>query len=143
MLFNLRNKCLLVFFIELIFTVNYHVRCSPIEAIEEIGQSENEDLIDTSDEEDSINELKKALGLLFKYQQLLHDNMFHSSAQKKMVLNNYKDLVKTLENFLSENSIDKETFEQLTAELNKNHKNDGSSSPDLMHLKSHLPFKWG
>jgi hypothetical protein len=28
-----------------------------------------------------------------KYQQLLHDNMFQSSAQKKMVINKYKNLI--------------------------------------------------
>ena len=136
MTFSLRNKFLLLFFIDLVCTVSYHVNCNSIEAIEGIDQ---QDIMISSEDEDSFNELKMALGLLVKYQQLLHDNMFQSSAQKKMAINKYKNLMKTLANYFNESEINKETVEQLNAELNKKSKSDGSNK----YLKSRPPFKWG
>ena len=125
-------------------SVNYRgVECSSIESgeLDVDGGSSNGGQENMSGEsaEESYSQLKNTLDLYLKYQQLLDENMFHSSAQKKMVLNKFKDLKQTLANYLEENSINNDMVEKLNAELNKNRKHDKLS----VDMEGRVPFKWG
>ena len=97
MAFICRNIILLAIIVELMLSVNYRgVECSSIESgeLDVDGGSSNGGQENMSGEsaEESYSQLKNTLDLYLKYQQLLDENMFHSSAQTKMVLNKFKDL---------------------------------------------------
>lgn len=96
-------------------------------------------------DESSYNSLRGAFELYLKYQQLLEENTFYSSAQKKLVREKYKWMKNLLTNYLNENATIKEMISKVNSDLTKS-KQDGANSKSKENIidsipKSRQPFK--
>lgn len=100
-------------------------------------------------DEAKLNTLKMTLDLYWKYHKLLDENMFFSSAQKKLIKEKFKHLKNLLINFLNENSISKDVLLKVNSDLQTKKIQEELKTKEA-HVaafsqdnKLRQPFKWG
>ena len=113
----------------------------------------NENKIDQSffknetEENKIIDLVREQLYQYMKYQQMLEENVFQNSSQKKLVQSKYRKLKQSLSTYLNENENNIEIIDQLIFEIPRklNYKAFKQLTETETESQSRFrrPFKWG